>query len=285
MRDQLGTAAGRGRGRRTPEEVVLEAAARHELVDEEALLVLAAVAEEADEVGVAELAEEDDLGEPLAVALEAGGVELLDGDGLGGEARAHAGVDEALVDGAEAALAEEEAAGEVVRDAAELAEAERVQLQRALHHLLSLLLLDAAVLVHHHGGATRRRAVGQRREPPEGREPARELRLLRPAPRQPVGGHRRVLRRAALGCRRQHRPPRLGHLGVEGEGMRSGTGRTGSGWMPCRPTEVRWLEWQQAREAWGSYRGAKPRARQGGANANRSNTAQHPQLLRTTPPV
>ena len=133
--------------------VVLEASARHELVDEEALLVLAAVAQEADEVRVAELAQEDDLGEPLAVALEARGVELLDGDGLGVEARAHAGVHEALVHGAEAALAQQEAAGEVVRHAAELAEAERVQLQRARHLpsaaalLLLLLLLHAAVLV------------------------------------------------------------------------------------------------------------------------------------------
>ena len=187
--------------------MVLEAAARHELVDEQALLVLAAVAQQPDEVRVPELAQEDDLGEPLAVALEPAGVELLHGDGLRGEARAHAGVDEALVHGAEAALAQQEAGGEVVRDAAELAQPERVQLQRARHlpggRRLRLRL--AAALA---GGGARGRAVGQRREAPEGGQPARELRLLRAAARQAVGRHRRVLRRAALGGRRQHRSPR-----------------------------------------------------------------------------
>jgi hypothetical protein len=185
--------------------VVLEAAPRHELVDEQALLVLAAVPQQLHEVPVPELAEEDDLGEPLAVALEPAGVELLHGDGLRVQPGAHAGVHEALVHGAEPALAQQVAAREVVRHAAELAQAERVQLQRA-RRLLLLGLAAAAPVLGGRGGA-----VGQGREPAEGGQAARQLGTRGPAPRQALlrtGRHHGVLRRAALGRRRQHRSPR-----------------------------------------------------------------------------
>jgi len=60
-----------------------------------------------------------------AVALE---VEVLDGDVLGlEEARAEVGVDEALVDRAEAALAEEVGGGEVLGGGLELVQREGVQ--------------------------------------------------------------------------------------------------------------------------------------------------------------
>jgi hypothetical protein len=47
--------------RAPPEEVVLEAAARHELVDQEALLVLATVPQQLHQVLVPELPKEDHL--------------------------------------------------------------------------------------------------------------------------------------------------------------------------------------------------------------------------------
>ena len=99
----------------TFEEMVLEAAFGHVLVDEHAVVLLVAVADELHQVRVAELhAEVDDLGEPLAVALDAVAVEVevLDGDGLRAEPRLDLLVDVALVDGAEAAAAEQVAVGE-----------------------------------------------------------------------------------------------------------------------------------------------------------------------------
>ena len=76
--------------------MVLEAALGHVLVDQEAVLLLAAVAHELHQVGVAELAQEDDLRQPL-VSLRALGVSELDGDLLRPEPRLGALADGALV--------------------------------------------------------------------------------------------------------------------------------------------------------------------------------------------
>lgn len=67
--------------------------------------------------------------QPLAVSLDAVAVEVevLDGHLLRGEARAEGAADGALVDGAEAALAEEVGGGEVLGDGLELVQGEGVQ--------------------------------------------------------------------------------------------------------------------------------------------------------------
>ena len=82
--------------------------------------------------------------------------------------------------------------------AAELAEAERVQLQRARR--LPVAGLYAAVFVSYGG---RRQAVDEGQEAAQGHEPAQRASLLWPGLRNAVGGHRSVLRRAALGGRRK----------------------------------------------------------------------------------
>jgi hypothetical protein len=123
MRDEI-----LGKKLLTSEEVFLEALVAHVLVHEHAVVVLVAVADERDEVVVSELGKEEDLGQPLAVALRAAvEVEVLDGHRLRVEARAEAGGDAAPVDGAEAAGAEVVGAGEARGGGPELGAGEGVQ--------------------------------------------------------------------------------------------------------------------------------------------------------------
>ena len=106
----------------------LEALVAHVLVHEHPVVVLVAVPDELDEVVVAELAKEEDLGEPLAVSLRAAvEVEVLDGHLLRVQPLAEAGVDAAPVDGAEPAGSQVVGAGEARRDGPELGVREGVQ--------------------------------------------------------------------------------------------------------------------------------------------------------------
>jgi hypothetical protein len=112
--------------------VVLQAAAQHVLVHQQLVGagVVGAVADEVDQVGVVELAQVGDLGQPLPVALEALLLELLDG-----HHPAHAGlrrgqrrlVDPALVDAPEAALAQVRVGAEALGRRSEVVHAERFQ--------------------------------------------------------------------------------------------------------------------------------------------------------------
>jgi hypothetical protein len=112
----------------TLEEVVLEAAPGHVLVDEHPLLVLAAVPDELHQMRVAQHPQVHHLRQPLAVPLRPVGVEVLHGHVLRRELPgAEPLVEEALVDGAEPALADEVAAGEVARRGPELRQGEGVQ--------------------------------------------------------------------------------------------------------------------------------------------------------------
>jgi hypothetical protein len=112
----------------TFEEVLLEAVVAHVLVHQHAVVVLVAVADELDEVLVPQLAEEEHLGDPLAVPLRAAvEVEVLDGDGLRVEAGPEPGVHAALVHGPEPAAAEVVGAGEAAGDGPQLGVGEGVQ--------------------------------------------------------------------------------------------------------------------------------------------------------------
>jgi len=91
------------------------------------------------------------------VSLRPVGVEVLDGDVLRLEPRAEASVDEALVDGAEPALAEEVGGGEVLGGGLELVQREGVQ--------LGGLQLPRQVL-------QRQRPQVRRAQPPQRRLPA-----------------------------------------------------------------------------------------------------------------
>jgi len=91
------------------------------------------------------------------VALDAVAVEVLDGDVLRLEPRAEPPVDEALVDGAEPALAEEVGGGEVLGGGLELVQREGVQLRG--------LQLPRQVL-------QRQRPQVRRAQPPQRRLPA-----------------------------------------------------------------------------------------------------------------
>lgn len=119
----------------TLEEVVLEAPLGHVLVDQQAVLLLAAVADEPDEVGVAQLAQEDDLRQPLLVALRALGVPQLDGDLLRAEPRLGALGHGAPVHGAEPALAQQRLRPEAARGLGQLGvrEGARRDLARLFH--------------------------------------------------------------------------------------------------------------------------------------------------------
>jgi hypothetical protein len=64
------------------EQVFFQVAGGHELVDEEPLVAVGAVADDVDEVVVVEPAELRDLVQELIVALEAMPVQLLDDHGL-----------------------------------------------------------------------------------------------------------------------------------------------------------------------------------------------------------
>jgi len=110
--------------------MVREAAVGHELVDEQQLhpplVVLGAVADELDEVGVVHHPEHVHLRHPLLVALQALAAELLDGD-VQAPARLQRAPDGAPVDAAEAALAEHERAAEPAGGRLELLEVEDAQ--------------------------------------------------------------------------------------------------------------------------------------------------------------
>jgi hypothetical protein len=171
----------------TLEEVVLEAPLRHVLVDQQAVLLLAAVADEPDEVGVAQLAQEDDLRQPLLVALRALGVPQLDGDLLRAEPRLGALGHGAPVHGAEPALAQEVAVHEPLRRRLQLPHREHMQVRPGQRHRQVLVRRRA-----HHvrqrqplvlQPRRRRRRGGRRRRPPllRGR-PRLDLVLPPPAP-------------------------------------------------------------------------------------------------------
>lgn len=138
-------------GRTPPEEMVFQAAFGHELVHQEQLPVLAAVAQQPHQVGVRQSAQEVDLGLPLLQALDALRVELLDGDDDAGAALGRverALVDPALVDPAEAALPEHHLRLEPLRRRPQLRERELPQprrLEDAPRPRTSLLLRPAAV--------------------------------------------------------------------------------------------------------------------------------------------
>jgi hypothetical protein len=121
----------RQRLRGSPEEVVLQAAAQHVLVHQQLVAAgVGAVADELDQVGVVELAQVRDLGQPLLVPLEALLLELLDG-----HHPAHAGlrrgqrhlVDPALVHAPEPALAQVRVGAEALGRRAEVVHSERFQ--------------------------------------------------------------------------------------------------------------------------------------------------------------
>ena len=121
----------RQRLRGAAEEVVLQAAAEHVLVHQQLVGAgVGAVADEGDEVGVVELAQVGDLGQPLPVALEALLLELLDGhhpaDARPGR-RQRRLVDPALVHAPEPALAQVRRRPEVLGRRPELAHAERLE--------------------------------------------------------------------------------------------------------------------------------------------------------------
>ena len=111
--------------------------------------------------------------QPLAVALDAVAVEVLDGDVLRLEPRAESAVDESLVDGAEPALAEEVGGGEVLGGGLELVQREGVQ--------LGGLQLPRQVL-------QRQRPQVRRAQPPQRRLPAGA-----PARRRPLRRRRGLL--------------------------------------------------------------------------------------------
>lgn len=189
----------RCRSRRPCGQVVGQAPVRHELVDEQQLhpplVVLGAVSDELDEVGVLHHPEHVHLRHPLLVALETLAAELLDGDvdapaRLGAAGRAPDG---APVDAAEAALAEHLRAAEPAGGGPELLEgedAERVgrPLRRRHRELpapaqgagaAELRRVEGAALgrgpphVGVRGGGRRRAAGGgpRRQRPPRRRRP------------------------------------------------------------------------------------------------------------------
>lgn len=89
------------------------------------MIVLAAVTNKLDEVGMTELAEEVDLGKPFTVALEALLIEDLDGNRERLEANAEIVINVALVDSAEAAFSEYIVWAEALGDGLKLKQSER----------------------------------------------------------------------------------------------------------------------------------------------------------------
>lgn len=118
----------RCRPRRPGRQVVRQAPVGHELVDEQQLhpplVVLGAVSDELDEVGVLHHPEHVHLRHPLLVALQALAAELLDGDVDAPARLAGRAPDVAPVDAAEAALAEHLRAAEPAGGGSELLEGE-----------------------------------------------------------------------------------------------------------------------------------------------------------------
>lgn len=108
----------------TSKEVILKAASQHELINKQSVIVLAAVTNKLDEVGMTELAEEVDLGKPFTVALEALLVENLDGNRERLEAKAEIVINVALVDGAEAAFSEDIVGAKALGDGLKLKQSE-----------------------------------------------------------------------------------------------------------------------------------------------------------------
>lgn len=109
----------------TSKEVILKAASQHELINKQSVIVLAAVTNKLDEVGMTELAEEVDLGKPFTVALEALLVEDLDGNRERLEADAKIVINVSLVDGAEAAFSEYIIWAEALSDGLKLKQSKR----------------------------------------------------------------------------------------------------------------------------------------------------------------
>jgi hypothetical protein len=186
--------------------VLLEAAVAHVLVDEHPVVVLVAVADEPDEVPVAQLAKEEDLGEPLPVALRAAvRVEVLDGHLLRRQPGAEPVLDAAPVDGAEPAAAEVVGAGEPRGDAPQLGAGEGVQVG-AREREREVLRRERP-----------RRAEARQRQPRRRRGGGGEQQLLAlPPARGPPPRRRRPVvlawRATAAAHAAEQRPPRLrGH--------------------------------------------------------------------------
>lgn len=100
--------------------MVFKASSEHELIDKQSVIVLAAIADQFDEIGVAELAEEVDLGQPLAVALEALFIEDLDGHRQRFKAHPHILVNVALVNCSEPSFAQDVVGPEALGDGLQL---------------------------------------------------------------------------------------------------------------------------------------------------------------------
>jgi hypothetical protein len=117
------------------QQVVLQGAQRHELVDEHAVVGVGAEAQQRHQVGVLEQAEHERLHQELARALHAIAVQLLDG-----HLRARRRPQAAPVHGAEAALAQQRLRPEPARGLGQLGvrEGARRHLAR-LAHLQDLL--------------------------------------------------------------------------------------------------------------------------------------------------
>lgn len=109
----------------TSKEVILKAASQHELINKQSVIVLAAVTNKLDEVGMTELTKEVDLGKPFTVALEALLIEDFDSNRERLEADAEIVINVALVDGAKAAFSEYIVWAEALGDGLKLKQSER----------------------------------------------------------------------------------------------------------------------------------------------------------------
>lgn len=84
------------------------------------MIILAAIPNQLDQIRMAKLAKEIDLGEPFTVALKALLVENLNGNGKGFEANSDVLINVALVNGTKAALAENVVRAEALGDGLQL---------------------------------------------------------------------------------------------------------------------------------------------------------------------
>lgn len=104
--------------------MIFKAPAEHELIHKQSVVILTAVPDQLDQIGVAELAEEVDLGQPLPVALKALFIEDLDGHRERFQPHPHILINVALVHSPEASLAQDVVGPEALGDGLELVEGE-----------------------------------------------------------------------------------------------------------------------------------------------------------------
>lgn len=123
----------------TPEQVILKAPSKHELVNKQSVIVLATISNQFHEIGMAELTEKVDLRQPFAVALKALLVEDLDGDGQRLEPNPHILVNVAFVHSPEPTFPQNVVGAEALGDGLELEEGEGDDV-RVQHRILPRVL-------------------------------------------------------------------------------------------------------------------------------------------------